>query len=104
MTTDRRGQPSPTTLHEYDRLLDKQILPRFGQTKVRSIWAADLALSIRTSSAGDAGRLGHANAATTLNAYGQFAESSAESAAQVLGIFLDGPNRDAKARFSTNRR
>jgi hypothetical protein len=28
---------SPTTLHEYDRLLEKRILPKFGQTKVRSI-------------------------------------------------------------------
>ncbi len=33
---------SPTTLHEYDRLLDKRILPRFGQSKVRSIRAADI--------------------------------------------------------------
>jgi hypothetical protein len=33
---------SPTTLHEYDRLLEKRILPRFGQTKVRSIKAADI--------------------------------------------------------------
>ncbi len=33
---------SPTTLHEYDRLLEKRILPRFGQTKVRSIRAADI--------------------------------------------------------------
>ncbi len=33
---------SPTTLHEYDRLLEKRILPRFGRTKVRSIRAADI--------------------------------------------------------------
>ena len=33
---------SPTTLHEYDRLLEKRILPRFGGTKVRSIRAADI--------------------------------------------------------------
>jgi integrase len=33
---------SPTTLHEYDRLLEKRILPRFGQTKVRSIGASDI--------------------------------------------------------------
>ena len=33
---------SPTTLYEYNRLLEKRILPRFGQTKVRSIRAADI--------------------------------------------------------------
>lgn len=33
---------SPTTLHEYERLLDRHILPRFGGTKVRSIRAVDL--------------------------------------------------------------
>jgi integrase len=33
---------SPTTLHEYERLLDKRLLPRFGTTKVRSIRAADI--------------------------------------------------------------
>ena len=33
---------SPTTLHEYDRLLERRILPRFGQTKVRSIRAGDI--------------------------------------------------------------
>jgi integrase len=33
---------SPTTLHEYERLLDRLILPKFGQTKVRAIRAADL--------------------------------------------------------------
>jgi len=33
---------SPTTLHEYERLLQKRILPRFGTTKVRSIRAVDI--------------------------------------------------------------
>lgn len=33
---------SPTTLREYERLLDRHILPRFGGTKVRSIRAVDL--------------------------------------------------------------
>ena len=33
---------SPTTLREYDRLLAKRILPRFGGRKVRSIRAADI--------------------------------------------------------------
>jgi integrase len=35
------------------------------------------------------GRLGHANAGTTLNIYAHFLESSDESAAQVLGDLLD---------------
>jgi integrase len=35
------------------------------------------------------GRLGHANAATTLNVYAHFLESSDENAAQVLGSLLD---------------
>ena len=33
---------SPTTIAEYQRLLDKRILPKFGSTKVREIRAADL--------------------------------------------------------------
>ena len=33
---------SPTTLHEYERLLNRLILPKFGSTKVRAIRAADL--------------------------------------------------------------
>ena len=33
---------SPTTLHEYERLLDRLILPKFGKVKVRAIRAADL--------------------------------------------------------------
>jgi integrase len=33
---------SPTTLREYERLLEKRILPRFGGTKVRAIRAADI--------------------------------------------------------------
>ncbi|HXN59494.1 MAG TPA: site-specific integrase [Acidimicrobiales bacterium] len=33
---------SPTTLHEYERLLDRLILPQFGDRKVRTISAADL--------------------------------------------------------------
>jgi integrase len=33
---------SPTTLAEYERLLAKRILPRFGKTKVRAIRAADV--------------------------------------------------------------
>jgi integrase len=33
---------SPTTLHEYERLLNRLILPEFGNTKVRAIRAADL--------------------------------------------------------------
>lgn len=45
-----------------------------------------------------AGRLGHANAATTLNVYGHFLESSDETAAQVLGSLLDGPMQAPKSR------
>jgi integrase len=33
---------SPTTRHEYERLLDRLILPKFGKTKVRAIRASDL--------------------------------------------------------------
>ena len=33
---------SPTTWREYDRLLEKRILPRFGKTKVRAIRASDI--------------------------------------------------------------
>ena len=33
---------SPTTLHEYERLLDRLILPKFGDVKVRSIRPSDL--------------------------------------------------------------
>jgi integrase len=33
---------SPATLQEYERLLDKRILPRFGKTKVRAIRTADI--------------------------------------------------------------
>ena len=33
---------SPTTRREYERLLDKRILPRFGKTKVRALRAADI--------------------------------------------------------------
>lgn len=33
---------SPTTLREYERLLDRLILPKFGRTKVRAMRAADL--------------------------------------------------------------
>jgi integrase len=51
-----------------------------------------------------AGRLGHANAATTLNVYGHFLESSDVSAAQVLGSLLDSPKRSAKTKGSPNRR
>jgi hypothetical protein len=47
-----------------------------------------------------AGRLGHANAATTLNLYGHFLESSDESAAQVPASFLDGPRRRLTADLS----
>jgi integrase len=43
-----------------------------------------------------AGRLGHANASTTLNVYGHFLESSDESAAEVLSSLLDSPNRNTK--------
>jgi len=51
-----------------------------------------------------AGRLGHANAATTLNVYGHFLESSDESAAQVLGSLIDGPKRGAKVTRSGKTR
>jgi len=44
------------------------------------------------------GRLGHANAATTLNVYAHFLVSSDESAAQVLGDLLDGlPSKNFQA-------
>ena len=46
------------------------------------------------------GRLGHANAATTLNVYGHFLESSDEWAAQVLGSLFDEPTGNAKSRTS----
>jgi len=45
-----------------------------------------------------AGRLGDANAATTLNVYGHFLGSSDESAAQVLGTFLDNPKPKTRGR------
>ena len=37
---------SPTTLHEYERLLDRLILPKFGKTKVRAIRAAEFDSSV----------------------------------------------------------
>ena len=43
---------SPTTLHEYERLLDQRLLLRFGATKVRSIRAADIDASTRISGVG----------------------------------------------------
>ncbi len=52
---------SPTTLHEYDRLLEKRILPRFGATKVRSIRAADIDAfyaDLRRRGRADGGALG----------------------------------------------
>ncbi len=62
---------SPSTLAEYRRLLDKRIIPRLGQRRVRELRAADLDLfyadlirkggaPVKTVS----GRLGHANAST----------------------------------------
>ncbi len=45
-----------------------------------------------------AGRLGHANAATTLNAYAHFLESSDETAATVLGDLLDKPAKKKRAK------
>jgi integrase len=50
-----------------------------------------------------AGRLGHANAATTLNVYGHFLESSDESAAQVLGSLLDGPKKKTRTKQTRPR-
>jgi integrase len=47
------------------------------------------------------GRLGHANAATTLNVYAHFLESSDETAAQVLGDLLDGPPKGKEPRRVT---
>ncbi|MGO9596558.1 MAG: tyrosine-type recombinase/integrase, partial [Isosphaeraceae bacterium] len=47
-----------------------------------------------------AGRLGHANASTTLNVYGHFLESSDESAALVLSSLLDEPTQSAKNKPS----
>jgi len=44
-----------------------------------------------------AGRLGHANASTTLNVYAHFLQSSDESAAQVLGSLLDGPKKRVRS-------
>jgi integrase len=50
---------SPTTLHEYDRLLEKRILPRFGHIKVRSIRAELLtSMLLRRHSAAGEGRRG----------------------------------------------
>ena len=51
-----------------------------------------------------AGRLGHANAATTLNVYGHFLEWSDESAAQVLSSRLDDPKPRAKITSSPKSR
>jgi hypothetical protein len=39
------------------------------------------------------GRLGHANAATTLNVYGHFLEASDRQAADVIGGLLATPTR-----------
>lgn len=46
-------------------------------------------------------RLGHANAATTLNVYAHFLESSDETAAQVLGDLLDAPPKNKKSKRTT---
>jgi integrase len=45
-----------------------------------------------------AGRVGHANAATTLNVYGHFLESSDETGAQVLESLLDGPKKKTRTK------
>jgi integrase len=50
------------------------------------------------------GRLGHANAATTLNVYAHFLESSDETAAQVLGDLLDGRRSNRATRSSPRPR
>jgi integrase len=42
------------------------------------------------------GRLGHANAATTLNVYGHFLEASDRQAADVIGGLLAAPTRQRK--------
>jgi integrase len=52
---------SPTTRREYERLLDRRILPRFGKTKVRAIRAADLDAfyaDLQRRGAADGGPLG----------------------------------------------
>ena len=51
-----------------------------------------------------AGRLGHANAATTLNVYGHFLESSDESAALVFSTLIDSPKPRAKNASSSKSR
>ena len=50
------------------------------------------------------GRLGHVLAATTLNVYAHFLESSDETAAQVLGDLLDGRRSNRATRSSLRPR
>jgi integrase len=59
-------------------------LRHFSATQLSS-----LGIDVRTVS----GRLGHANASTTLDIYAQFAEQADERAADVLGALLGTPRR-----------
>lgn len=43
------------------------------------------------------GRLGHANAATTLNVYAHFLEASDREAANVIAELLGGPDADDRS-------
>jgi integrase len=49
------------------------------------------------------GRLGHANAATTLGIYSHFVEASDQAAAALLGDILDMDAADPADRASTRR-
>ena len=61
-------------------------LRHFSATQLLS-----LGIDVRTVS----GRLGHANASTTLDIYAQFVEQSDEKAADALGALLDGSSKSA---------
>ena len=80
-------RPNRVTL-AFRRICDEVDVPNVRLHDLRHFAATRLleaGVPVKTVS----GRLGHANAATTLNVYAHFLESSDESAAQVLGTLLD---------------
>jgi integrase len=73
----------------FRRLCDKLGLQGVRLHDLRHLHATQLlaaGVPVRTVS----GRLGHANAATTLNVYAHFLEASDRGAADVIGGLLDG--------------
>ena len=81
-------RPNYATL-AFGRLRDKLDLDGVKLHHLRHFSATQLlslGIDVRTVS----GRLGHANASTTLDIYAQFVEQSDEKAADALGALLDG--------------